>query len=324
MIITDCSAMFIKADDGTTYLFRTCDYEKDLIKEGISFISHSRGETLYLPDSKTALHSCHGFGGISYPKKRTWLLDGLNDAGLCVAMLALDEGTSAGVPEHGTDGIVGAEFTAYLLATCSDVNEAADTAKNVILLDIPDKTGHINASMHFMVCDKNGGCIVLEATDKNNPGRISVYENNGGILTNSPPFNDSISILNSFIDSSDNTALKNSIEKFLTRDVKNKERDSADYSSVSYRSTDRFIRLSVLSACARLNGAFTDKNCLSIGADIIGSVTEPPNGGLLNNNDSHTLYTVIYELAGSAQYSRLYGSLNWNRRIVPRYTFSIQ
>lgn len=320
MIITDCSAMFIKADDGSTYLFRTCDYERDLIKEGISFMSHSRDETLYLPISKTALHSCHGFGGIAYPQKRTWLLDGLNDSGLSVAMLALDEGTSASVPEHGTCGIVGTEFTAYLLAMCSDTNEAAETAKKVTLLDIPDKTEHIKASMHFIVCDKNGNCIVLEATDKNAPGRISVYKNNGGILTNSPPFNDSISILHSFIDSSDNTALKNSIAKSLPIDVKNKGCDSSKYSDLSYKSADRFIRLSVLAACARLNGAFANKDCLSVGADIIGSVTEPPNGGLLNTKDSHTLYTVIYDLANSAQYSRMYGSLNWNRRTVPRYT----
>lgn len=110
--------------------------------------------------------------------------DGMNEHGLCIAGLRFPD--SSGYSMTAKDGYTNLapfEIIPYLLAKCKNTEEARAVLDRCNVVDIPFDDDTPNAPMHFHISD-GADDLTLEFYG----GKMNVYENTPGVLTNSPPF----------------------------------------------------------------------------------------------------------------------------------------
>jgi choloylglycine hydrolase len=111
--------------------------------------------------------------------------DAMNEHGLCMAGLAFP-----GFCFYGSAGktmgrdISPWELIPYVLTGCRTVDDARARLRDAVLVDRPFSAELQNQPMHWMLSDHTAS-VVLE-TDTN--GRIVIYDNPAGVMTNAPTF----------------------------------------------------------------------------------------------------------------------------------------
>ncbi|MBR4079765.1 MAG: linear amide C-N hydrolase [Christensenellaceae bacterium] len=332
--LSACTAVQLTSADGSPYLFRTCDLDSDVFQSGAHPVSFPAGDPLTL--SCGDISAKHSFFGITFNENPYWLLDGINDAGLCGGLLMLYEGTS--LPSH-PQGIIGMEFVTAMLAECADTEEVINYSENIRILDIPHEGGTTPAMMHFFFTDIHGKSLILEAADPQNHGKLTAYFPAAGILTNSPPYPAQLDNLRWFLAHSPELRGK---ELNLDGQSISPEADAPHLCSdgtfpASYAAYDRFIRAAVLKSIN--DRQFTDMQMLPFGYNIMHALFEPNTDGLfhytrLNNGvpqnpkNSRTLYIIIYDIRRRSLCIRPHDSLAWSSLRLSdlpdrRCTFSI-
>ena len=114
--------------------------------------------------------------------------DAMNDAGLCIAGLRF--AGYARYDSHTEDGRAGSiclapwELIPFILAYHRTVDEAEAALGQVRLVDHPFSVDLPNTPLHWMIADRSGASLVVEATDTG----VQIYRNPVGVLTNAPPF----------------------------------------------------------------------------------------------------------------------------------------
>lgn len=313
-----CSCMTLTSASGKHYLFRTCDLNEISNKESFQVTRHEKNKEIVYSDGHKEV--CHyNIIGISYTDKKSWLLDGINEAGLCGGLLMLPEGTSVQAADKGKQGCMGMELVTKLLSCCKNVTEAKEIIAQIQLTDIIYGNQNLKATVHFFFCDVNGKQLILEACDIEHPGIIQIYESGEclGIMTNSPPFPKQKENLWWFLAHS--PIFKNDngsdILKNITLDGKPLKPDSEASHLLStsvfpggYSSFERFVRLALLKALNYSGNTFTDEKMLALGSGIMNTVREPEHQGLLHlsldmdtgeycHQNSKTYYLVMYDLS---------------------------
>ena len=188
MEFAGCTAVKFTAKSGNPYWFRTCDIGGDIWAEGAHAVSFPVGARVPLVSREEPLTVAHAVIGLTYNALDTWLLDGVNDAGLVGGLLALYEATSTARAADGEDGVMGMEIITRLLATCATVDEVICTVQRIRVLNVDQGEEQVAAGMHCMFMEPNGRCVILEAADEAKPGCFDIYESNLGLMTNSPPY----------------------------------------------------------------------------------------------------------------------------------------
>ena len=109
--------------------------------------------------------------------------DGMNEKGLCMAGLNfVGNAYYNGYYSNDTD-IAPYELISLILSECADIREAVGLLKCVNLINVPFKDTIPLPRLHFHIADKERS-IVYEST---RDGR-HIYENDSGVLANSPAF----------------------------------------------------------------------------------------------------------------------------------------
>lgn len=113
--------------------------------------------------------------------------DGMNEKGLVVGMLLFPGYAGYQPYESSRSGRTIAQYDManWMLSNFADVAEVRDGLKNIRVCEAPvpmSEAEHI--PLHYVVHDAKGGCIVVEYTG----GKLTVYDNPLGVMTNSPPF----------------------------------------------------------------------------------------------------------------------------------------
>lgn len=328
-----CSSMTLTSAKKRPYWFRTCDIETDLRKGEAHFIQKKQGESVQLFD-KEIKKIKYAYMGITYNQEESWLLDGINEAGLAGGLLMLPEATSVKVPEEGYEGCMGMELVTRLLSSCQDVEEVKAAAADLQILDVPYGKGSVPASMHYFFVDEKGKETVLEAADSAKPGILRIYEHKEliGVMTNAPVYFRQLENLSWF--------MSHSWE--LRQGLGGRPIDSLDFEGRrikadskawhlsldgtfpgSYSSYDRFIRLAVLKALNDCGNGFPDDKMLALGSNLMNTVYEPPSRGVFHyshiekegrvvgQKESYTQYLVMYDLFNRSLYIRFMDQLQW-------------
>lgn len=327
-----CTAVKLTAREGTPYWFRTCDIGGEIWRDGAHAVSFPAGACLELTD-RAPLTARHAVLGLSYNAFDTWLLDGVNDKGLVGGLLALYEATSAAEARDGEEGVMGMEALTYLLATCATVEEVITAAATMRVLNVPAGEGKYSTSaMHLMLLDPSGRCVILEAADPADAGKLTVYENNLGLMTNSPPYPQQLENLSWFLSQSPEWNWGQEQTPPLTLNGMRVEgRSDATHFSLSgtlpasYASCDRFVRMALLTYLNGEGGDFSEETMLAQGSNLMSAVTEPNNRGLFHytrfdlergpqgGHESYTQYLVMYVPRERALYVKPYDSTAWTR-----------
>ncbi len=122
--------------------------------------------------------------------------DGMNEKGLGCAGLNFPIYVSYSKEDiEGKTNIPVYNFLLWVLANFSSVEEVKEALKNANIVDIPINKNIPNTTLHWMISDITGKSIVVEQTKE----KLNVFDNNIGVLTNSPTFDWHVANLNQYI-----------------------------------------------------------------------------------------------------------------------------
>ncbi len=332
MEFAGCTAVKLTSKSGNPYWFRTCDIGGDIWADGAHAVSFPVGARVPMEGKERPLVAAHAVLGLSYNALDTWLLDGVNDAGLVGGLLALYEATSAGEAADGEDGVMGMEIITRLLCTCATVDEVICAAKRIRLLDVCVGQEQSAANMHCMFVEPSGRCVILEAADCSDPGSMDIYEENLGLMTNSPPYPQQLQNLSWYLAHSPEWNWGKEKPPCLTLNGMKVEGDGeaphfcmSGTFPASYASCDRFVRMAMLKHLNQEGRIFSDRDMLAMGSDLMCAVIEPHNQGLYHytrflvkagpqgGHASYTQYLVMYSPREQELYVKPYGTTAWTR-----------
>lgn len=331
MFVSSCTALKLTSEAGKPYWFRTCDIGGDIWKEGAHVVSFPTREELCF-NSGERRKPDHAILGVTYGPLDTWLMDGVNDAGLVGGLLALYDATSVPKAREGCQGVVGMELVTWLLSCCASATEVVRAAKKLQVLDVPLEWETVPSSAHYMFVDAAGRCVILEAADPEDPGTLTAYEDNLGLLTNSPPYPRQLDNLRWFLSQSPelNWGKEGKVTLRLngmtvTADTEAEHCSMGGIFPASYASYDRFVRMAVLSYLNHEGRDFPDERMLPMGNALMSPVLEPHNQGVfhytafdkdkgpIRSLPSYTQYVVMYDPSARALYLHPYGVSAWTK-----------
>lgn len=184
-----CTAATYKTEH--FYMGRTLDYEFSYGEEitvtprGFRFDFRHDGT---LADHYAMIGMAHVAEG--YPL----YYDAVNEKGLGMAGLNFVGNAVYSQPREGSRNVAQFEFIPWVLSQCADISQARELISAMTLTDTPFSEKLPAAQLHWIIADKSG-CIVVESTEKG----LQVFENKAGVLTNNPPFEQQMFMLNNYM-----------------------------------------------------------------------------------------------------------------------------
>ena len=330
-----CSCMTLTSKGGKHYWFRTCDIGESLWNEGAHIVQCSKGSGIVYGDGHKE-NTDYGFLGITYNRQDTWLLDGVNEEGLCGGLLMLYEGTSVEKADTDRAGYSGMELVTKILSSCQDVKAVIELTKTIQILDVTLNNRKVASTMHYFFCDRQGKEVVLEAVDKTNRGILRCYstKENIGVMTNSPSYERQLQNLSWFLANS--PEMRQGIRGQAIRELWfDGRRVTADENAVhvslsgdfpgSFASYDRFLRLAIVKALNQSGNHFIEEEMLPLGSHMMNVVMEPNTGGIfhytqrkedgsiIGQKESFTQYIVMYDLEEKCFYIRVFDMVSWKK-----------
>src|SRR5438128_3295458 len=181
-----CTGIRLIAAGGTIVHSRTIEFAIDIPSD---VIMGPRGfaRTGTTPDGKEGLkwkakYASVGANGLGIPV----LFDGLNEKGLAAVTLYFP--TSAGyMPYTGADAgktIAQWEVGSWILENFASVEEVNANIGNIVVPAVVFAGWGFAPEAHYIVHDASGKSIVIEYVG----GKLNVYDNPLGVITNSPAF----------------------------------------------------------------------------------------------------------------------------------------
>ena len=181
-----CTGIRLTANDGTVVHARTLEFSIDLHSDVI-FVPRGYTRIGSTPDGKEGLkwrskYASVGANGVGLP----FIFDGLNEKGLGAGLFYFP--TSAGyMPYTASDAsktLAPWELGSYILENFANVAEVKANIGSVIVPSVVFKGWGFAPEVHYIVHDPTGSSIVLEYVG----GKLNVYDNPLGVITNSPGF----------------------------------------------------------------------------------------------------------------------------------------
>ncbi len=146
----------------------------------------------------------HGFVGLNGLNTQM-ISDGINDKGVYFGALYLPGFTKYQEVPVGKENlaVTPIDVGMYLLGTSGSVAEAKENIKRILVW--PEVTAPVNIlfPLHFSVQDKTGAAAVFEYVN----GQLNIYDNELGVVTNSPPFDWHLINLRNYVNLSPDNAL---------------------------------------------------------------------------------------------------------------------
>ncbi len=179
-----CTGITVKAENNDVVYARTLEWAESLqskvitIPRGIKFKSTSSKNIKALN-----WKSKYGVTGVSVFGKPI-IGDGMNEKGLHVGLFFLPEYTEYQKTKSGVPAIASWELPTWLLTSYATVDEAVAALKKVQVWGAPLAGFNSTPTYHMSITDAAGGNVVVEFVK----GKMNVYENSIGVITNSPTF----------------------------------------------------------------------------------------------------------------------------------------
>ncbi|MCX6281723.1 MAG: linear amide C-N hydrolase [Bacteroidetes bacterium] len=181
-----CTVFSMKAKDGNITVARSMEFGVDL-KYDLIVVPRNQPYFSPSPVSKAGLKwvNKNGFVGVACMGLNFGVTDGMNEKGLCVSLLwyEADMQYQTVLPADSSKALAQIMFGDWVLGNFSTVDEVRAATANVKVFFYSDKDKvNMPVTLHFIVYDAKGGCIVIEY-DK---GQCNINDSPLGIMTNSP------------------------------------------------------------------------------------------------------------------------------------------
>jgi penicillin V acylase-like amidase (Ntn superfamily) len=183
----------MKDVNGNAYQARTMEWAGAL-PEGLNYFPQGSPIQSETSDGKQGMSfkTKHAFVAVSLkhlsqdPKKVT-VAEGANDQGMSLSLLAFSDNSAQPVDPDAAKVLSVLDFGAWALGNFQNVAQVKQAILNKeVSVWLPSIAflGNVTAPVHFALFDKTGAGIVVEF----NNGKINVYDNPVGVMTNGPEF----------------------------------------------------------------------------------------------------------------------------------------
>ena len=168
------------AKDGTACVGRTMEFPNEIPWQLAVAASDLKGECTLVPNGKkwTAKYGVIGMSAFDNPQ---WFADGMNTAGLSGHLLYMPDHATYYPPKGDGSDIGILDLIAFVLGTCSTVEEAKAAALTVNVVDVNPKQIPVPLPIHLILHDKDS-CAVVEF----HPDGPKASDNPVQVATNSP------------------------------------------------------------------------------------------------------------------------------------------
>ncbi len=182
-----CTVFRLKANDGTIIVGRSMEFAVDLKYDAI-VVPRNEAYVSPAPEEKAGLSwkTRYGYVGIAPFGLEYGLSDGMNEKGLAMGMLwfEADMKWQDVAPGEERRALAQAMVGDWILGNFVSVEEVKREIRNVKVFNYTDPKTKMSPTVHFVVYDAKGGCIVIEYEN----GMCNIYDNPLGIMTNAPRF----------------------------------------------------------------------------------------------------------------------------------------
>lgn len=234
--------------------------------------------------------------------------DAVNEKGLGMAGLNFEK--YAVYNDEIVDGktnLAQFEFIPYVLGSCDTLAEAKKLMEEVNITNESINPKLPASAMHWMLADRTGKAIVVEATEKG----IEVFDNDVGILTNAPGFELQTFNLNNYLKIS-NKQPENVFDKDFKSFLYSRGMGGlglpGDYSSMS-----RFVK----GVFVRSNSVAKDDEVSAVNQfyHILGSVEQPKGCTFIRDPElyEYTIYSSCMNLDKCIYYYKTYDNFSINK-----------
>lgn len=194
-----CTGLILETKDGNHLFGRNMDIEFSFNQSIIFLPRNYEGINTETNRKIKPKYAVVGMGTVfnEYPT----FADGFNEAGLGVAGLNFPEYSYYPKEKsENKENVPAYDFTLWLLANFSSVEEVKETLKNTLIVDERISANVPSPTLHWIIGDKTGSLIVVEQSKEG----LKVFDNNIGVLTNSPTFDWHVTNLRQYLSMSYN------------------------------------------------------------------------------------------------------------------------
>jgi penicillin V acylase-like amidase (Ntn superfamily) len=323
-----CTAMMMKDANGNAYQARTMEWS-GVLPEALHYLPAGSQVQSETPDGKQGMtfKTKYGFVGVSLKHmvpnaKQPGIAEGANDQGLSLSLNAFLGSEAPAVDSDPSKVLSIMDFGFWVLGNFQNVAQVKQALANKdVSVWLPPLAilGGMKAPFHYAIFDKTGAGIVVEFTE----GKLNVYDNPVGVMTNIPEFPWHLKNLNNYAQ------------------LTNVDRNSGTFGSLKVSSPDggnalagipftqissgRFVKAAFFTNYVRK--AKTPAEAIQTLSHVINNFDRPydlsidlPTGGVgaeggdPNATSSEvTLFTTMNDLAQNQFYIRPINSINFSK-----------
>lgn len=189
-----CTGITLTTKDNSKILARTIEWGGSDLNSQYIIVPRGYTSQSYIPGGTDGMKftSKYGFVGLAVEMKE-FIAEGLNEEGLSAGLFYFPQyGKYVDYkPENKSSSIADLQLVPWILGECKNIDEVKEAIEKVDVVAIDPRA----STVHWRFADKSGRQIVLEIID----GKPVFYENELGVLTNSPGFEWQMTNLNNYV-----------------------------------------------------------------------------------------------------------------------------
>lgn len=197
-----CTGITLRSKDNATVVARTMDWSGAEMNNLYTIVPRGHNQQSLLPDGTMNgldFTSLYGYAGIAVSQPE-FVVDGTNEAGLSAALFYFPNyGEYQKYNEQDKDiSLADFQVVSWILSRFSTIDQVKAAINDVRIINIDPSA----STVHWRITEPNGRQVVLEIVD----GVPNFYENEVGVLTNSPGFEWHMTNLNNYVNLHPGTA----------------------------------------------------------------------------------------------------------------------
>lgn len=201
VVTVACTGITIKTEDNNIVVARTIEAGEYYLNSKIVVSPRGQKFRSLTPEHKVEglkWEAKYGYVGAALITD-LFVGEGINEKGLNAGLFYFPHyGSLENYDKTKKDKtLVDMQLVSWILSNCATVDEVKKAVKKLRIVNIGyDDKGTPLPTAHWRVSDANGNQIVIEIVEH---GKVKIYENKIGVLTNSPDFDWHVKNLNNYI-----------------------------------------------------------------------------------------------------------------------------
>jgi len=192
-----CTSFLIRSTDGGAVYGRTMEFGFELESRAM-VIPRAHELSSTGPDGKPAMSWTGKYAAVGLNALgMTALVDGMNEKGLAGGVLYFPgyAGYTDPAKADPAKSLAPWDFLTWALTRYATVAEVKAALSDVAVIDVVQEALKIAPPLHYTLHDATGASLVIEPID----GKLKVYDNPLGVMTNSPTFDWHLTNLSNYV-----------------------------------------------------------------------------------------------------------------------------